>query len=335
MLSPQDAEKLAEGLKEIFENLEIDILDKIARRLEAGLSSQDWQQRKLSEVRILREEIVQLIAQYFAGFDDNIKTILEDAFKLGVNSADDDYTSVGKDIPEGVSATTINTMAITALVSESTGATDLVKARMLGSSQNIYRSVITEAASKVIAGLDTRQQAVKGALNRFAANGVTGFTDKAGKNWSASSYADMAIRTAVGRAAMAGHESRIKQLGEDLVIVSEHPDECGICRPWEGKILSISGTSTQYKSLQQAKNAGLFHPNCGHVATMYIPGYTSPVAKKIGNPDGYERKQRLNEINRTIKKWERRKAIAVTDQDKRLANAKIKEWRQIRRDHSN
>ena len=33
---------------------------------------------------------------------------------------------------------------------------------------------------------------------------------------------------------------------------------------WQGKILSSSGNNSDYPSLQEAMDGGLFHPNCRH-----------------------------------------------------------------------
>jgi hypothetical protein len=131
---------------------------------------------------------------------------------------------------------------------------------------------------------------------------------------------------------MSGHETRIKELDEDLVIVSNHPDECPLCRPYEGKIYSLSGTSEKYPPLSVAKQGGLFHPNCGHVATMYVEGYSSNQPKLLGSPTDYQEKQKQRYYEREIRKWKRREAVATTPQEKQQAQNKVKEKQQQMRD---
>ena len=52
-------------------------------------------------------------------------------------------------------------------------------------------------------------------------------------------YVEMATRTAVGRAAVEGHVNRLVGRGFSLVMVSDAPQECELCRPFEGKVFSI------------------------------------------------------------------------------------------------
>ncbi|WP_369268635.1 phage minor capsid protein, partial [Aerococcus urinae] len=80
--------------------------------------------------------------------------------------------------------------------------------------------------------------------------------------------------------------------GEDLALVSDHAFECPMCAPWENQVISLTG---QYKgrvsvqhatredqtvtvnvkgTLEEAKQAGLYHPNCGHTMRLFLPGIT-------------------------------------------------------------
>ncbi|CEA09900.1 Phage minor capsid protein 2 [Arthrobacter saudimassiliensis] len=56
-----------------------------------------------------------------------------------------------------------------------------------------------------------------------------------------TSCAEMAVRTSTAEAMLQGHTDRVQELGVDTVVVSDAPEECNICRPFEGKVLSISG----------------------------------------------------------------------------------------------
>jgi len=56
----------------------------------------------------------------------------------------------------------------------------------------------------------------------------------------------------------------------DLVQVSAHGG-CDLCAPWEGAILSISGDTPGYPTVDEAEASGLFHPNCKHAINTLIP----------------------------------------------------------------
>lgn len=332
-ISPAEAERLAEGIRATFENLEGIILERIARRLKRDINSPNWQDIKLGEVRLLQQEIDRLVREFTISMTPFIEDILRSAFELGLSSAEKDAVAAGVLIggtTTVASATTtgastaVNTLALGALIAEATGAVNGMRFNILRKSEDIYRKVIINTSASVIAGTETKLQAVQRSINEFADAGVSGFVDRAGRNWNIGSYSDMAVRTAVGRAAMAGHELRLTELGEDLVIVSQHPDECPLCRAHEGKIYSISGVSEKYPPLARAKAAGLFHPNCAHVATAYFEGYTSPMPEKIGKPTDYEEKQRQRALERRIRKYKMREAAAITPAAKKEAAAKVK-----------
>src|SRR5690606_11018980 len=214
-----------------------------------------------------------------------------------------------------------------------------------------YRAVVAEVTATPLLGTGTRRQATQDAMRRWADQGVTSFVDVSGRRWQLTSYAEMAVRTSVGRAAVEAHTRTLTDLGVDLVIVSNSPRECPLCRPWERQILTLSGPAGARTvevehateddvmvpvrvagSLDEARAAGLQHPNCRHSTSAYTPGIT-----KVGNadpdPEGYEAGQRQREIERTIRKYKRRAAAAVDPVEERAANAMVRKWQQSMRDH--
>jgi len=121
--------------------------------------------------------------------------------------------------------------------------------------------VSTEAISKQIAGM----------IND---SGIYGLVDKAGRNWSPENYADMLVKTKLTEARNNGLMNSLLQVGQDLVEVSAHGAK-DACAEWEGRILSITGRSKLYPSVQDANNGGLFHPRCKHTLNA-VPADTYP-----------------------------------------------------------
>jgi hypothetical protein len=92
-----------------------------------------------------------------------------------------------------------------------------------------------------------------------------------------------------------------------------------------------------YGTLSDARAAGLFHPNCKHSVSIFIPGISkkppAPTKQQLQKEkDLYKKKQQQNYINRQIQKWNNRVAAAFTDQEVRFSNAKLKEWKNIKRE---
>jgi len=99
--------------------------------------------------------------------------------------------------------------------------------------------------------------------------GFIALKDKAGKNWKIDTYADMLAQTKMTESTNQGLQNQLLEEDYDLVQVTSHGTKCDLCGPWEGEILSISGNSKEYKSVDEAEGAGLFHPRCQHRLVPY------------------------------------------------------------------
>jgi hypothetical protein len=91
-----------------------------------------------------------------------------------------------------------------------------------------------------------------------------------------------------------------------------------VCRPFEGKVLSLSGRTTGrlkdgkavVASLAQAKSAGLFHNNCRHSHSIYLPGITKGPGKDTADPTGDALRQKQRAYERRVRELKRADAIA-------------------------
>lgn len=86
--------------------------------------------------------------------------------------------------------------------------------------------------------------------------------DKGGRTWKLDRYAEMLTRTRMREVTNMGLVTRLQREGYDLVQVSSHPNDCEMCSPWDGKVLSITGRTPGYPTVDDATATGLFHPNC-------------------------------------------------------------------------
>ena len=86
-------------------------------------------------------------------------------------------------------------------------------------------------------------------------------------------------------------------------------------------------------TLAEAEAAGLFHPNCLHSVTVYVPGLTEKVGGKDRqgytpemDREGYENRQRQRYTERMVRQWKRRQAVATTPEGERKAKAYVDRW---------
>jgi hypothetical protein len=345
-ISPDMAEDLAGAVSVLYEQAELALIEKVTRALAEGIDSPLWVQLKLAAVGNLRTAILEIIDALQADASGAIGHAVAEAYDRGQHAAVLELGAVATG-PALAAAEALPTASVVdrlarALVQE-TGATH---ARILRTGLDVYRQVVAEASAAPLLGAQTRRQAAERALAKFADRGVTGFVDRSGRAWNLTSYVEMATRSAVGRAAVQAHDDRLAAAGIDLVMVSDSPEECPLCKPWEGKILRREGPpgpsveeiehATEDDrmvrvrvagSLPEAKAAGLMHPNCRHSISIYLPGVTKPLPPKTDRTRAsYEQSQQQRYLERQVRAWKRRAAGAIDDTKKAQALAKVRAY---------
>lgn len=322
-VSPELAETLAKELLDTYTEAETEMLRTVARRLERGITDPGWAESKLAQTTALRRDLERVVNQLEDATPEQVERAISRAYARGAAAAGTDLEATGR--IAGAFTGTGDGVAIQVLAREAHGVLSQVGIQALRSTEDAYRSVVFEASRQVSTGVTTRLGAAQFALNRFADRGITGFVDSAGRNWDMASYTEMAVRTTSGRAAIAGHADKLSAEGLDLVQVSDAPEECPICRPWEGRILSLRGRTQNYPTLSDAESAGLFHPNCRHSIGLYDPR-VSKKPQRTADPQGNEERQKQRYLERGVRNWKRREAVALSPNEATKARGKVREW---------
>lgn len=345
-VDPGVGERLARRVSELYGEAELTLLRRVARALGQGLDAPTWAMQKLLELDLLRARMAADLDQVAETGTTAVRTVIAEAFRLGQATAVDDLDQAGID----VRLPPARARAVDVLAGDTLAAVTGIRPVALRRVTDIFQQVVAEAGAVVTLGADTRRGAAQGALNRLAGRGLTGFTDRAGRAWSMESYVEMAVRTGTGNAAVQGHVDQLQANGLDLVVVSDAPRECPACRPWEGKVLSLGRgvagaierpsatdgrpvTVRVAGTLDDARRAGFQHPNCRHSVSAYLPGATRRPEVTADRPGGYEAQQRQRAIERAIREWKTREALALDEQSAAAARAKVRQWQQAMRDH--
>lgn len=319
---PDTTLRAAKETVELYARAADRILATVARRLARGITEPGWAEQKLLETAALRNEAQAVLDRLLADTPAAVEQGMATAYEQGARDAAKDLADLTPPVPR-----LTNERAVAALVQEATSALSGTHMRILRSTLDVYRSAVWEAGTtSVVTGVRTRRQAAQQVLDRFANQGVTGFVDRAGRSWSLEAYSEMAVRTSAGRAQVSGTLDRFTAAGRDLVIVSDAPGECEICRPWEGRVLSITGSTSGYPTVSQATASGLHHANCRHSLGAYIEGVTRPMTD-TADPEGDMARQEQRRLERGVRQWRRREVVALDDDARRKAQAKAKEWR--------
>ncbi|MEK8108668.1 phage minor capsid protein [Micromonospora sp. M12] len=356
-LTGEQIEAITRSTVDLYRTAEQAILREVTRQLLAGIDAQDWAVNRLGALATLRRTVERVLQVVEADGTEQIREALAKAYRSGQAAAttglpaqllprDPDVVRAAAVVADVVTRAGVIENLASALVQDVGERHSNVLRHVL----DVYRTVIQQATAVSVAGGQTRRQASQHAYRRFIDQGLSSFTDSRGRVWRLSSYVEMAVRTVTQRAAVQGQTDRLQTLGLDLVIVSNSPRECERCRPWEGKVLSISGRQrgrTQMASrvgggtvtvdiagtVDEARADGLQHPNCTHALRAFIPGATKPPTGDLANPKGYEAKQRQREIERQIRHWKEREIGALDDVDRAYAVDKIRWWQAEMRGH--
>lgn len=375
------AHDLAERLTALYTDAERRLAADIAQRLAAGIGAPDWATAKLAGLHRLRLWMVQLLRRLEGQMADEVAQAVVLAYVRGGREALDELarlqsthpewlraaeiTDPGPRLTEALAARTAMTAAQLAEIRQAVPQIDAVQrlvfsltAKLRGAhlritrwAEDAYREVIGRASADVLLGTATRRAAAQRAWEQLLVQGITGFTDRAGRNWNLASYVEMATRSTVAQAAVEGHLDRLAAAGLDLVIVSDAPGECAICRIWEGKVLSRIGapgprtvqvphtvrrgqTVTVHiaGTVAEAILAGLMHPNCRHSLSSYLPGMTK-IPTHTADPQGDADRQQLRHLERQLRSWKLREEAVIDPAAHAKAKAKVREYQQRIRDH--
>jgi hypothetical protein len=260
----QLSEEQSSRLSTLYEEAETEILKEISRALLRG-NKTEYLEAMLSNVRAILKDLR-------AGS----RTWCEEAIPLvyiaGAEAADAQMKKAGVQMTASAGFGGIHQQAAQVLAEAAYNRLEDVVSFIGRRTEDIYRTLALENVRGSVAGYKTWQKVAETYREQLAEQGITGFRDKANREWNMRSYADMVSRTTTMEAHLEGTKNRIVETGHDLVKVSTHAGACEKCQPWEGKILSLTGKTEGYPTLQEAKEAGLFHPNCGHAYGLYLAG---------------------------------------------------------------
>lgn len=219
---------------------------------------------------------------------------------------------------------------------------EILNQRITRYPQDAYQRIIALYSPQTILGVTTSRQQQAAAVQRFLAEGIPAFTDRAGRRWTIGAYAEMAGRTSVNRAYNDAGVWRMQQSGLNLVTVVRGLDSCRKCAAWAGKILSTDGTpagpvilphQTEDRSVavqvdgtvEGARASGWGHPNCRCRLVPYMPGLTIPQADTTYDEAAEKERAEHRSLEREIRAAKRREASAMTDTDRARAARDVRD----------
>lgn len=353
MLDPSDyANSLAQTVSDLVAQIEMRLIWEIARDVNRGLGGGTrYEVDMTARYGALYARLQKQLGKPWQNVLTTVQAALDKAAEAGQGMAERDLAGRLANHPETLGVPVTNVRALEVIASDLHRVLADLPALALRSAFDSYQQIISTPAALNATGVLTRRKATQDALNGFAARGIDGFTDKAGRTWHIDTYAEMATRTGAAHALRTAYEGELIARGEDLVIVTGNTYTCRLCAPWQDKVLSLTGlypagthrlpsavgdgyaTVHVAGTMEEARAAGLHHPNCTHSEGLYLPGATviEPGTMGIRDAETYDASQRQRALEREIRKQKRLLVAAITGEAESKARAAIRGYQaQIR-----
>ena len=331
LIRPPETEDKTKFLRLLFLRTGRQIIDEITRKRESGLVD-------YAEVAALQR--VQKILQSMVDESwDYVPEMVEKIFR----EADKDaagYANAG-------ALTVTQTAAVQQLA-------DNLLGEILQASQTAYETVqsfytiarlesdpfrtaaLNQVAAQEASGIGWTQTSARMA-QELKNQGITAFTDKAGRKWTLSDYCNVATRTTARQAEV----SAVLTADEhDLWQIVKIGSTCPVCAPLEGRVYSKSGLNPNYPPLTLAfgkidaagandlSNTYLnIHPNCLHSLVKYttIGKTEKQIQKDIDFSD-----PTLNPLDRDPRTKKQIAAYREKERNRRKLLNDMKQWKRYR-----
>lgn len=353
MLDPSDyANSLAQTVSDLVAQIEMRLIWEIARDVNRGLGGGTrYEVDMAARYGALYARLQKQLGKPWQNVLTTVQAALDKAAEAGQGMAERDLVGRLANHPETLGVPITNVRALEVIASDLHRVLADLPAIALRNAFDSYQQIISTPAALNATGVLTRRKATQDALNGFAARGIDGFTDKAGRTWHIDTYAEMATRTGAAHSLRAAYEGELIARGEDLVIVTGNTYTCRLCAPWQDKVLSLTGlypagthrlpsavgdgyvTVHVAGTLEEARAAGLHHPNCTHSEGLYLPGATviEPGTMGVRDAETYDASQKQRALEREIRKHKRLLVAAITGEAESKARAAIRGYQaQIR-----
>ncbi len=276
-LTPSFGDKLIGPILSLYGEAEVKVFRWLAAvlvgdRVSPGMA---WLARKMLKLPKLRAGLAKIATDLDSASQKRVEAALRSAWKTGHSAARKDFPASKFPSEKALERLIVD---VNAVITTATRNIPIV-------GENVYRHVVQEAQREQ--DDDDQKKIVERALDKFARLGITGFVDRRGRRYDLTSYVEMAVRTAVTHAEIEAYTQQLAEAGHDLIIVSDVPGACELCQPFEGQIISISGSTVGaitrdtisgraiavnvMCSLAEARARGLFHRACRHTIGVWTP----------------------------------------------------------------
>lgn len=356
-------QQTAETIDAVYLDLEDLLMENIARHLSdwnQTIDTDRWLMKKLAEIGALNKENIKIIAKMAGIGQRAAEEILYELADEVIDELEPGFMQLAKagyidetfEVPKSDNVTQV----MEKMVSQAKDKLNLTNTTMLHKAQDAFKGLARNIAKNaieimnnntaaVVTGAESRQQALQRAIKQFANEGITGFVDKRGRNWTPEAYVNMCMRTTVASTAHEIQTARCEDYGIDLIEIDSHSGARPKCAKDQGKIYDLKNGSGHIEDLygkeieyypwnssSYGEPDGILGINCRHHKYPFVPNVSVqtyfPTKDMDANNKLYKETQVQRAMERDIRKQKRACMMydKVGDQDAfEEASAKLKE----------
>lgn len=283
MLTEKDFIKIEKQAAALYENLELEIIQEIAKRIaNVGYANTVVLNNVLigQEMGVIYQDIIYLVAKYNNQTYQQVKEIFKEAGAKTIEFDDKIYKNAGlnpipfkqsEEMLKWIEATAIKTNLNLNNLTMTTAST----------SQTAFYNAMNTAYMEVSTGVKSYSQSILDAISSLSKEG-TSIIYPSGRKMSLESAVRMNIVTGVNQTCGKLQEMRADELGWDLMELTAHAGARPSHAEWQGRIVSRSG-KPGYLSLTDigyGTIAGFKGINCNHDWMPFHEGATRTYTDK-------------------------------------------------------
>lgn len=360
MITPARINDISNEIATIYAHISDELLVNIGKHITSPnwTHTASWEIQKLAELGQLTAENAAIINKWIKAIPPELRNAMEETRKAALDEIEKQMDAAAKRGYVTPPVTDSSVAVFQDMQNQAADRLNLVNTTMLQSSVDQYQraivlteeeynrlmaqceatqEVLNDAAMSTATGVETRRVAVRRAIGRISAEGLTGFIDRAGRHWTPEAYVNMDVRTTVHNTAIQATRARMNDFGTSVFQVSSHAGARPLCYPYQGKFYSWDNTAgtielgdgsvVSYEpinSTSYGQPAGVFGCNCGHYPIPIIAGVTIPhgadnIQPEEENDKAYALSQEQRALERKIREAKRLVEMAgdtATPEDK-------------------
>ncbi len=275
MLTPKDFENIAKQAEQLYDGLELEIIQEIATRIaNVGYANVVVLNDILiaQEMGLIYQDIINMVADYNETSVSQIEDIFSKAGAKTLRLDDKIYKEAGLNpLPFNQSKSMLQFLMATAMKTHNS-LSNLVMTTA-SSSQTEFYNTMNKAYMEVSTGVKSYSQSIIDSVKNLSKKGAT-ISYPSGYKTSIENAVRMNIITGVNQTCGKLQEMRADEMGWDLMEITAHSGARPEHAEWQGKIVSRSGQKG-YLSLDDigyGEPTGFKGVNCRHDWYPYYKG---------------------------------------------------------------